>query len=546
LAGDAGAAGEQLPAGGTPPVGGSSAGGKSGGAGGSSGGTGGKSDGTGGKSGGAGGSSGESNNAGAAGSIVFASELFVDPSLGHDDAAGTRSAPFKTIAHASAVATSSTAKIIWLLDGTYDSSTEPGFGGSSAAACGASGSGVSLPIDIALRADHAGKARLQISGSHGLCARGGTLSGLVLERAAPGGKVLEAASGSLTVNGTRFANCGFPGATGAVSSADPVEACTVATSSASVTLETATDTAWVSEKIGTFLVAREQAIVAVRGGSFSVAPSSHSQALFVAAEHAQLTLTNLKASSTSGGIATQVQASASLSIESGQVSGFDVACRANTADAHVVIDDLAVASTQYALYVDTASNVRGAFALRGAHVSGATAAVLVQSGNLTLSIADSDFSENKGGVLFDAYGEVSLQNTVISKNETGLRLVASNGALALRLRGVQVLNNTLIGVLLGGPLDGSDDFGTLASPGNNVFTGNATTGTAGANLLLAGGYPVSVSAVGNTWDASVQQATSSGRYEASGAGSKLEVSAGAGPNYRIVTGPTTLRLAENP
>jgi hypothetical protein len=537
LAGDAGAAGEEHGAGGALPVGGSTGMGD-GGDGGLAG--------SGGSSGGSGGSSGLSNNAGTAGGNVPSPELFVDPSLGHDDSVGSRSAPFKTIAHASAVTTASGAKTIWLLDGTYDASTEQGFAGSSAAACGASGSGVLLPINVDLRADHAGKARLQISGSHGLCARGGSLSGLVLERAEPGGKVLEAASGSLAVSGTRFANCGVPGVTGAVSSADAVDACTVVTSSASVTLETDTGAAWVTGKIGTFVAARDQAQVAVRGGSFSVAPSSHTQALFAAAEHAQLTLTNLNASSSTGGIAVQVQASSSLDIESGQVSGFDIACRANTADAHVTIDGMVVTTTQYALYVDTASNERGSFTLHDVHVSEANAAVLVQSGNLALSIAASELSDNKSAVLFDGHGEVSLQNATISGNETGLRLMASNGALALRLRGVKVLNNTQIGVLVGGSLDGSDDFGTLASPGNNVFMGNATAGTAGANLVLAGGYPVSVPAVGNTWDANVQQANSSGRYEAAGAGSKLEVSAGAGPNYRIVTGPTTLRLAENP
>jgi hypothetical protein len=99
---------------------------------------------------------------------------------------------------------------------------------------------------------------------------------------------------------------------------------------------------------------------------------------------------------------------------------------------------------------------------------------------------------------------------------------------------------------LGGNATSVFDLGTGADPGDNTFTGN-DTGNATTNLNVSVNAAVLVSAVGNTFDASTQGASATGRYALGnapcGAGScDLVTGTGTGANYRITSG--TLRLAE--
>jgi hypothetical protein len=95
------------------------------------------------------------------------------------------------------------------------------------------------------------------------------------------------------------------------------------------------------------------------------------------------------------------------------------------------------------------------------------------------------------------------------------------------------------GFELAGDAGSSWDLGTLADPGGNTFVATTTS------LLVSNANVPTVSAVGNTWAPSVQDADSDGHYAAVGAGGVLEVTSGSGQNYDDTIG-ITLRLAENP
>jgi hypothetical protein len=114
----------------------------------------------------------------------------------------------------------------------------------------------------------------------------------------------------------------------------------------------------------------------------------------------------------------------------------------------------------------------------------------------------------------------------------------------VRLRGVAV-NDTpsfgnlpTAGVLIRAVAGSTIDLGTVDDPGDNTFTGNVRTG-----VELTTGNAANVSAVGNTWNASVQGATAAGKYTAP-AGMQTTVTSGTGTNYSVTAG--TLILAETP
>jgi hypothetical protein len=87
--------------------------------------------------------------------------LYVDPAAGDDVNPGTREMPLRTIAYAASLAADG--DTIWLLDGTYDGSTETRFTGTDAAPCG-SASGIVLPTGVTVRAENPGAAVLSVSG----------------------------------------------------------------------------------------------------------------------------------------------------------------------------------------------------------------------------------------------------------------------------------------------------------------------------------------------------------------------------------------------
>jgi hypothetical protein len=138
----------------------------------------------------------------------------------------------------------------------------------------------------------------------------------------------------------------------------------------------------------------------------------------------------------------------------------------------------------------------------------------------------------------------------------GLHFGASNTVYDIKLRGVTIADNRNIvnngntnaeansGITLAGTAASVFDLGTGADPGGNTFVGN-DTGNATSNLNVKVNAAVVVSAVGNTFDPSIQAASATGTYALGTApcsAGSCNLTTGAGANYRVTSG--TLRLAE--
>ncbi len=166
-------------------------------------------------------------------------------------------------------------------------------------------------------------------------------------------------------------------------------------------------------------------------------------------------------------------------------------------------------------------------------------------GNCTLNMSGGRVSGNAGYALetyWSYYG--------------GLYFAGPNKAYDIKLRGVTIEDNRNLvvngntnteansGITLAGSAASVFDLGTGADPGGNTFVGN-NTGNATSNLNVKANAAVVVSAVGNTFDPSIQTASATGTYALGTApcsAGSCNLIAGAGANYRVTSG--TLRLAE--
>lgn len=479
------------------------------------------------------------------------SDVFVDPAHGNDKATGDRIAPVQTISRASKLATERGSTTIWLLDGQYDETTEPGLSGSGSGVCG-SGSGVALPAGIALRADHPGKARFVVAGDHGLCVSGGRISGITL-LGSHNRRLIEATAGTLEIDTSTFAGCGFPGVSGVIAtpqSVDPTSACVVASGTATVRLLAANGQSWLSAAVGTFGAARAQATLELTGGVLDAASEVATLGLFAAAEQGTIRLASAAVTGASGTnhkrIGIRAQDDARVWVTNSSMDGLGIVAAVYSDGARLTLEDVIATNSQYGVVATGSTGVGPNISIQRTRVTGSDAAVMVQSGPAKLAIVGSDFSENTAGILINGSGALDLSATKIANNQDGVRLSTSASVGSMRLRNVEISNNSRVGLSIAGNLEGTFDLGNVADPGNNVLTKNATSISNGANLVITGAPSVIVLAVGNSWDASVQGADSEGRYTVSGAGATLEVTGGVGPNYRVLTGSSRIRLAENP
>ena len=92
---------------------------------------------------------------------------------------------------------------------------------------------------------------------------------------------------------------------------------------------------------------------------------------------------------------------------------------------------------------------------------------------------------------------------------------------SLTLRSCTIKNNTGPGISSLGSI--TFDLGTTTSPGNNTFLSNGTT-----DVDVSISSVANINAIGNTWNASVQGADSSGHYTTPGQSSGYSAS---GPNF---------------
>ncbi|MGC4064996.1 MAG: DUF1565 domain-containing protein [Polyangiaceae bacterium] len=422
-------------------------------------------------------------------------DVFVDPQSGNDVDSGSRSAPLKTIERAGAVASSRCAKTIWLLDGTYDSATEPRFTGSAAGICGQN-SGVILPPDVALRAEHAGRARLVIGGAHGLCVSGGRVSGLEITRPSLGGPVLETGAGRLDVDATTFDNCGYPGVSGLIAqseTANSLRSCVVVSKDANVHLMAQASHPWLGSSVGTFATVVDDGRLETLGGQFHFAPRSASMVLFATAHRAELALSNsgLTSAIEHDGVAIQLQDGAKASLTgTSTVAGFGMVCNVDSNAASLLLEEVTAERNLYFAHVNGAATGKTNVTLRSTQVTDAKTAVLIQSGEVSLLVEDSELSANTAGILSYGTGTVSVVDSRITDNDIGMLTQPAGGTYSVYLRRTRVSNNATVGVLLGGTLDGTYDLGTLAAPGDNVFIDNASTN--GASLSVSGGHPIRI------------------------------------------------------
>ncbi len=125
------------------------------------------------------------------------------------------------------------------------------------------------------------------------------------------------------------------------------------------------------------------------------------------------------------------------------------------------------------------------------------------------------------------------------KNIQGSALRLASANLDARLRNVAISNTGINqgdgAVLLFGDNTSLYDLGTAAEPGGNTILGNNAT-RPGVRINLGGGGIVN--AVGNTWVANQQGASSAGTYSGT-----LVVTSGSGQNYAVTSG--ALRLSGN-
>lgn len=478
-------------------------------------------------------------------------DIFVDPLHGSDSATGARVAPVQTISRASKLAGERGSATIWLLDGRYDETTEPGFTGAGTGGCG-NGAGVALPNGIALRADHPGKAQIVVTGDHGLCVSGGRISGVAMS-GNNNLRLLEAKAGTVEVESSTFSGCGFPGVSSVLASPqseDLTSACIVASGTATVRLLAGNAQAWLSAAIGTFGAVRAQATLEMTGGVLTSTSEVATLGLFAAAEQGAIRLASVAITGAVGsgpkGIGIRAQDNARVWVTNSSVEGLGMFAAVYSDGARLTIEDVVATNNQYGVVATGSGNGGPTISIQRTRFTGSDAAVMVQSGPTTLTIAGSAFNENTAGILINGSGTLDLSNTKLVNNQDGVRLSTSANVGSMRLRNVEISHNSRVGLSIAGNLEGTFDLGSVADPGNNLLMGNATATNGGANLVIAGAPPVVILAVGNTWDASVQGANSEGRYSVSGAGATLEVSAGMGPNYRVLSGSSRIRLAENP
>ena len=137
--------------------------------------------------------------------------------------------------------------------------------------------------------------------------------------------------------------------------------------------------------------------------------------------------------------------------------------------------------------------------MRGDAIGGGSGGLQMTGGELSGCNAGAE-----GGVASDSYTNVVFNNNGISIYWYG------TGSHKLVMRGCNVRATGAGSSAISLWMENSSaaDFGTLASPGNNIFQAND-----GINLLIVGGTAAPIDAVGNTWKP-VQGANSQGRYPA--------------------------------
>lgn len=469
-------------------------------------------------SGGTGASAGSSGTGGNGGAAPVIHGLYISPT-GLDTNGGSHDAPFLTIAHAITVAKSGDTLV--LLDGMY-----------------ASQPFVNVPDGVSVMAENTGAATIGCSFGKIFTFLGTSrLQGITFDNcSAP---IVAATSGNLDMVDLLLINASETSGAGAIHIGGTVVATFSATSPDHVYTQGGTNLLGVSDSAS--LTVTSGIFKNLNNGSFSgngtIRGSGTSKIVLK-----DVTMVDVNQPGVSGGDTSDITLDHVTMDMLGQNT---VLLRDNSTfttknQTHLALKVLA--PSRFAC-VSTAA---GAINITDTEITGCSSGVV---GNLptNLTITGSKIHDNDGlgiDVSTSGTGTLTLSNTELYNNGTLAAQIpgairVGGSILNVKFRGVNVHNNggataNYYGINIAGQAGSSYDLGTLASPGLNTFLG----GTGGAALTIQSPPGLTVSAVGNTWIAGVQNANGSGQYAVT-SGKLLEV---IGPvtqpvmaNYHLAT-----------
>jgi hypothetical protein len=250
--------------------------------------------------------------------------------------------------------------------------------------------------------------------------------------------------------------------------------------------------------------------------------------------------------------ATNNGGAAKIEIEGSTISGFSWSGSAAVAvlddspeqtHATVQISDSTLSNSAFGVTVSTPSF--GQFTFDAVDITNNLFGGFFCPGSCTLDMTGGNVSGNAGYSVSTGWGYYG-----------GLHFGAPNTVYDIKLRGVTIADNRNVidngntnaesnsGLTLAGTAASVFDLGTGADPGDNTFVGN-DTGNGTSNLNVKVNAAVVVSAVGNTFDPSLQAASAAGTYALGTApcsAGSCNLTTGTGANYRVSSG--TLRLAQ--
>lgn len=461
--------------------------------------------------------------------------FYVSPT-GVDTNAGTMAAPLKTISKALSKAAAN--DTVWLLDGVWDASVDPKLAVATAGPCTID-TGLVVPTGVTLAAVNARQATIRVTGSYGVCLRGGILKNIHFHRPTGQGGQIDVRGVGNVIEGSTFSGvygCGGSGWEAAVYVDDAAKL----TFSGGDLIDSASDGLGCQ-----FLTVRGASEVNVK----------------------QMKINSGKAAITSGSGTIIVVDNSRVRLSGVTLTNVATAARGMGLGVGHVVLDMGSEIRGFSNYGISVRGVGATIALTDSAIKNNGIGIGVEygySGGAVIEASNTLFDANRLGVHqgTGTTAEVRLRNTrVINHTQAGIQMgtsakldieggeISANaqegvsvttgapGTCNVKLRNAKITNNGNVGVNIVCYSGSVADLGTLLSPGANTFTGNAV-GVA----LTAGGFVAT--AVGNTWTPSVQAADALGKYSAVGAAAKVEVTSGMGVNYRVTTG--TLRLAENP
>jgi|GEM_PF-3517607 len=463
--------------------------------------------------------------------VVVGRSLYVSPT-GVDSNEGTKESPLRSII--TSVDLAEAGDTVWLLDGTYDKTTDKTPAPGMPAPCG-QGFGVVVPSGVTVRAVNPGAVIVSVGGWIGFCLQGGTVRDIDFNLPPNGGVMLQTQSGDSTIEGVTFDNLYCGGGSG-------WEAAIMTKGSSRLTINPGRVQNYVGLKGCAFLTIWDQSSVTVMGGAIDGGEegTSSGNAFIIIRDAGKLNLVGTRLATQKHLYGIHILGTAELTTSAGTtLSGFlGSAIVARSGQTRVTL-----AGTTF-----TANNTA---VLQPFGYGGPGTIMRIKATDCTLSDNSRGFSSGYGyqidldivnckllrnadALLINAQGTVSVVDSEITGMENGIN-VTPQSKCALSVRNTTI-SDTNHGVTVNCDATSTIDLGTLGSPGANTFAAKT------ANLRALGVGPV-IDAIGNTWTASAQGADLSGKYQAQGAGAILEVTGGSGPNYTL--GTIKARLAQN-